>query len=71
MVDEFKIVNVREWPKPTYKGWENTKVITFEINGYEHEVEMPSKDYTAKNARAVVNKAAKEILDTTKPSKAE
>lgn len=71
MVDEFNIVNVREYPKPTYKGWENTKVITFEVKGSEHEVEMPSKDYTAKNARALVNKAAKEILDTIKPSKAD
>lgn len=71
MVDEFKIVNVREYPKPTFKGWENTKVITFEINGSEHEVEVSSKDYTAKKARAIVDKAAKEILDTIKPGKAE
>ena len=71
MVDEFKIVNVREYPKPTYKGWENTKVITFEINGSEHEVEMPSQGFTAKKSLEVVKKAAKEILDTIKPGKAE
>ena len=70
MVNEFNIVDVREYPKPTHKGWENTKVITFEINGSEHEIEMPSKDYTAKNARALVSKAAKEILETIKPGKA-
>ena len=71
MLEEIKIVNVREYPKPSYKGWENYKVIVFEINGSEHELEMPSKDYTAKKARAIVDKAAKEILDTIKPSKAD
>ena len=71
MVEEFEILDVREYPKPTYKGWENVKVITFKIGETEHEIEMPSKDYTAKNAKAVVGKAAKEILDTLKPGKTE
>ena len=71
MVDEFEIVDVREYPKPTYKGWENIKVITYKIGETEHELEMPSKDYTAKKARAAVEKAAKEILQTIKPGKVE
>jgi len=71
MVEEFEIVNVREYPKPTYTGWVNIKVITFRIGETEHELEMPAKDFTAKTAKAAVAKAAKEILETLKPGKGE